>query len=112
MPMALRPAGASTSPVEGGLVLGDMCWATLKGFPPWPAVISCSPKTCAWKRGAQYVQVTFFGDYTHRSMREEDLELFSREPTSLQRFMNVGAKGRHDRLRATAIEAALGFFGC
>ena len=46
--------------------LGDIVWARLKPFPPWPAVISCNPKSCAWRRGDQYRQVVFFGDYTHR----------------------------------------------
>jgi hypothetical protein len=93
-----------------------MVWATLKPYPAWPAVISCNPKTCAWRRADHYRQVVFFGDYTHRVMDIRDLVPFDR--TTLQTYSNTGwqstATGRRrtpqDRQRADAINTALRFW--
>ena len=105
--------------------LGDLVWARLKPYPPWPAVISCNPKSCAWRRGDQYRQVVFFGDYTHRAMPVGDLVAFNR--STLQSFSNsgwqstsskqvgqydcsgavdTGRKTAQDRLRQKAIDSA------
>jgi hypothetical protein len=74
--------------------LGDLVWARLKPFPPWPAMISCNPKTCAWRRGDQYRQVVFFGDYTHRAMPVGDLVAFNRQ--TLQSYSNLGWQSTSD----------------
>ena len=109
--------------------LGDLVWARLKPFPPWPAVISCNPKSCAWRRGDQYRQVVFFGDYTHRAMPVGDLVAFDR--ATLQSYSNsgwqsmigkhvqatgcvsavdTGRKSAQYRLRQRAIDAAFRVF--
>ena len=45
--------------------LGDLVWARLKRFPPWPAVISCNPNSCA--RGDEAISIgrSFSSATTH-----------------------------------------------
>ena len=113
----VRPSGGPSAwlPVQrqqqlAQFELGDMVWATLKPYPAWPAVISCNPKTAAWRRADHYNQVVFFSDYTHRVMDVKDLVPFDR--VTLQTYSNAGwlasAAGR--RQRADAINTALRFW--
>ena len=57
-------------------------------------MISCNPKTCAWRRGDQYRQVVFFGDYTHHAMPVGDLVAFNRQ--TLQSYSNLGWQSTSD----------------
>jgi uncharacterized membrane protein YgcG len=128
----LSPAQRQRQLAQWQFGLGDLVWARLKPFPPWPAVISCNPKSCAWRRADQYRQVVFFGDYTHRVMSIGDLVAFNR--ATLQSYSNMGWQsigsssgggggggggsggggGRRqsslDRLRAIAINCAFKFW--